>query len=208
MEDDLGIESISLDTLKDRYDQEIKSLESSAVLDMGVHRSPRSIKAAGTCSATVSNSADVQLLQRISAVDFILPANFPSPLPRPLRHLKLSPRPLKHQVVSIHLVEPGSSRAPPPLAVSSLCHSQTALLSHTRSLSLTHSCCIHVARPRNLSSRLSRCVRQSRRDLDTSLSKKIDQKFNVFRTELMEEKQRRMDSARRYRNFSTCSLLL
>jgi len=76
MEDDLGIESISLDTLKDRYDQEIKSLESSAVLDLGVHR-------------------------------------------------------------------------------------------------------------------------QSRRDLDTSLSKKIDQKFNVFRTELMEEKQRRMDSARR-----------
>ena len=38
MEDDLGIESISLDTLKDRYDQEIKSLESSAVLDLGVHR--------------------------------------------------------------------------------------------------------------------------------------------------------------------------
>merc|ERR1711981_287100 len=76
MDDDLGIESISLDTLKDRYDQEIKSLESSAVLDLGVHR-------------------------------------------------------------------------------------------------------------------------QSRRDLDTSLSKKIDQKFNVFRTELMEEKQRRMDSARR-----------
>merc|ERR1711865_1166907 len=70
MEDDLGIESISLDTLKDRYDQEIKSLESSAVLDLGVHR-------------------------------------------------------------------------------------------------------------------------QSRRDLDTSLSKKIDQKFNVFRTELMEEKQRK-----------------
>merc|ERR1711865_240297 len=76
MEDDLGIESISLDTLKDRYDQEIKSLENSAVLDLGVHR-------------------------------------------------------------------------------------------------------------------------QSRRDLDTSLSKKIDQKFNVFRSELMEEKQRRMDSARR-----------
>jgi hypothetical protein len=76
MDDDLGIESISLDTLKDRYDQEIKSLESAAVLDLGVHR-------------------------------------------------------------------------------------------------------------------------QSRRDLDTSLSKKMDQKFNVFRQELMEEKQRRMDSARR-----------
>merc|ERR1711937_1125383 len=41
MEDDLGIESISLDTLKDRYDQEIKSLESSAVLNLGVHRQSR-----------------------------------------------------------------------------------------------------------------------------------------------------------------------
>merc|ERR1712072_1369175 len=33
--------------------------------------------------------------------------------------------------------------------------------------------------------------------LDTQLSKKIDEKFGVFRMELMEEKQRRMDAARR-----------
>merc|ERR1712086_628708 len=39
--------------------------------------------------------------------------------------------------------------------------------------------------------------RASRRDLDTALSKKIDEKFGVFRAELMEEKQRRMDAARR-----------
>merc|ERR1711904_134591 len=39
--------------------------------------------------------------------------------------------------------------------------------------------------------------RASRRDLDTALSKKVDEKFGVFRMELMEEKQRRMDAARR-----------
>merc|ERR1711998_761605 len=76
IEDDTGVEKISLDTLRDRYDQEIKSLESNALLDLNIHRA-------------------------------------------------------------------------------------------------------------------------SRRDLDTSLSKKIDEKFGVFRMELMEEKQRRMDAARR-----------
>jgi len=76
IEDDSGVERISLDTLRDRYDQEIKSLESNALLDLNIHRA-------------------------------------------------------------------------------------------------------------------------SRRDLDTSLSKKIDEKFGVFRMELMEEKQRRMDAARR-----------
>merc|ERR1711998_89690 len=39
--------------------------------------------------------------------------------------------------------------------------------------------------------------RNARRDLDTALSKKVDEKFAVFRAELMEEKQRRMDAARR-----------
>merc|ERR1711998_34592 len=76
IEDDTGVEKISLDTLRDRYDQEIKSLESNALLDLNIHRA-------------------------------------------------------------------------------------------------------------------------SRRDLDTALSKKVDEKFGVFRMELMEEKQRRMDSARR-----------
>merc|ERR1711966_294159 len=76
IEDDTGVEKISLDTLRDRYDQEIKSLESNALLDLNIHRA-------------------------------------------------------------------------------------------------------------------------SRRDLDTALSKKIDEKFGVFRQELMEEKQRRMDAARR-----------
>ena len=77
IEDDTGVEKISLDTLRDRYDQEIKSLESNALLDLNIHRA-------------------------------------------------------------------------------------------------------------------------SRRDLDTALSKKIDEKFGVFRQELMEEKQRRMDAARRH----------
>jgi len=76
IEDDTGVEKISLDTLRDRYDQEIKSLESNALLDLNIHRA-------------------------------------------------------------------------------------------------------------------------ARRDLDTALSKKIDEKFGVFRMELMEEKQRRMDAARR-----------
>merc|ERR1711871_440055 len=76
IEDDTGVEKISLETLRDRYDQEIKSLESNALLDLNTHRS-------------------------------------------------------------------------------------------------------------------------ARRDLDTALSKKIDEKFGVFRQELMEEKQRRMDAARR-----------
>merc|ERR1711998_581730 len=76
IEDDTGVEKISLDTLRDRYDQEIKSLESNALLDLNIHRA-------------------------------------------------------------------------------------------------------------------------SRRDLDTALSKKIDEKFGVFRMELSEEKQRRMDAARR-----------
>jgi hypothetical protein len=76
IDDDTGVEKISLDTLRDRYDQEIKSLESNALLDINIHR-------------------------------------------------------------------------------------------------------------------------QSRRDLDTQLSKKIDEKFGVFQMELMEEKQRRMDAARR-----------
>merc|ERR1712139_571198 len=76
IEDDTGVEKISLDTLRDRYDQEIKSLESNALIDLQIHRA-------------------------------------------------------------------------------------------------------------------------SRRDLDTALSKKIDEKFGVFRMELMEEKQRRMDAARR-----------
>merc|ERR1712086_432737 len=76
IEDDTGVEKISLDTLRDRYDQEIKSLESNSLLDLNIHRA-------------------------------------------------------------------------------------------------------------------------SRRDLDTALSKKIDEKFGVFRAELMEEKQRRMDAARR-----------
>jgi len=39
--------------------------------------------------------------------------------------------------------------------------------------------------------------REARRNLDTALSKKIDSKFSAFRMELMEEKQRRMDAARR-----------
>merc|ERR1711904_509005 len=76
IQDDSGVEKISLDTLRDRYDQEIKSLESNALLELNIHRA-------------------------------------------------------------------------------------------------------------------------SRRDLDTALSKKIDEKFGVFRMELMEEKQRRMDAARR-----------
>merc|ERR1712139_199199 len=76
VEDDTGVEKISLDTLRDRYDQEIKSLESNALIDLQIHRA-------------------------------------------------------------------------------------------------------------------------SRRDLDTALSKKVDEKFGVFRAELMEEKQRRMDAARR-----------
>merc|ERR1712086_1212481 len=76
IEDDTSVEKISLDTLRDRYDQEIKSLESNSLLDLNIHRA-------------------------------------------------------------------------------------------------------------------------SRRDLDTALSKKIDEKFGVFRAELMEEKQRRMDAARR-----------
>jgi len=76
IQDDSGVEKISLDTLRDRYDQEIKSLESNALLELNIHRA-------------------------------------------------------------------------------------------------------------------------SRRDLDTALSKKVDEKFGVFRMELMEEKQRRMDSARR-----------
>merc|ERR1711907_65850 len=76
IDDDTGVEKISLDTLRDRYDQEIKSLESNALLDINIHRT-------------------------------------------------------------------------------------------------------------------------SRRDLDTQLSKKIDEKFGVFQMELMEEKQRRMDAARR-----------
>jgi len=76
IQDDSGVERISLDTLRDRYDQEIKSMESNALLDLNIHRS-------------------------------------------------------------------------------------------------------------------------ARRDLDTAISKKIDEKFGVFRMELMEEKQRRMDAARR-----------
>jgi len=39
--------------------------------------------------------------------------------------------------------------------------------------------------------------RSARRELDIMLSKKVDEKFGVFRMELMEEKQRRMDAARR-----------
>ena len=76
IQDDAGVERISLDTLRDRYDQEIKSMESNALLDLNIHRA-------------------------------------------------------------------------------------------------------------------------ARRDLDTAISKKIDEKFGVFRMELMEEKQRRMDAARR-----------
>lgn len=41
IQDDSGVEKISLDTLRDRYDQEIKSLESNALLDLNIHRAAR-----------------------------------------------------------------------------------------------------------------------------------------------------------------------
>merc|ERR1712216_228473 len=60
IQDDAGVERISLDTLRDRYDQEIKSMESNALLDLNIHRAARrdlSLRSARRSTRSLESSA-------------------------------------------------------------------------------------------------------------------------------------------------------